>query len=518
MPGKPWGTFKWGDGTKWGASAASGLLRWGVEVDWNGDGLFDGSNEARYMIGIERHRGRTSYVQQAGNGFETIQPGYVIITLDNATGRFDAWNTSSPLYPNVGYGKDVRITIKNQVTGIKRDYFYGVITDITPTDYGTEPQVRIKIEDGMRFLLSYSARVALQQNIAPDAAIALVLQSVNWPSRWGQDLDVSPDLIKYFWASGNKSASSVLNDLTQSFLGYFFVAANGKARFIQRQNVSGAGISLDQSYFLKDIGNPQPYVNFRNVIRLKAHPRTQAATGVIYQLLGNAPSIQPGASVPLQMFANYSYNGAACPAVNVITPVAGLANDWATNTAADGGGTDKTANCTLTMSDFGDTAKLVITNNSGTVVYLVKLQIRGASIYEAASGSDLTYPDDVTTVLGPREFVADLIWQQDLNVAHDFTALMGAHFGSLLKTPIIQLESRPDVQFSVDLFDILTASIQKIGIPPSSFRVAGISDRSLTPNCQALVSKWYLEPYISADMYMQWTTNAIWDTTTIFGA
>jgi hypothetical protein len=34
--GKRYGTFKYGDGTKYGASV-TGILKWSVEIDWDQD-------------------------------------------------------------------------------------------------------------------------------------------------------------------------------------------------------------------------------------------------------------------------------------------------------------------------------------------------------------------------------------------------------------------------------------------------------------------------------------------------
>ncbi|MCP4088396.1 MAG: hypothetical protein GY746_01180, partial [Gammaproteobacteria bacterium] len=142
---------------------------------------------------------------------------------------------------------------------------------------------------------------------------------------------------------------SVINEIVSSFLGYFFISNEGVAKYVARTNVDTIDLEYDQAELLKDIGNPQPYENNKNVTRIKALPRTIAGTGVIWQLLGDVPAVQPGAANSLPVWANYTYNDAPVPAEGVLTPVA--TTDYTVNTQADGGGADITADCTVSLSD-----------------------------------------------------------------------------------------------------------------------------------------------------------------------
>jgi hypothetical protein len=516
MTDRRYGRNKYGDGKLYGASDASNALAWDCSIDWDGDYMLS-DNESNLMTNVSIDRGRKRLLKPFGGGFEPIKTGKAVVTLKNRDGRFDGWNTSSALYPNVISGKDIRIQVRD-LSGSAAPYplFRGVITDIIPTGTGRDEKVVIHASDGLDFLRNIPARVAMQQDITPDEAIALILDSVSWPSRWGRDLDVSAETIRYWWASGNKKAMSEIEDLALSFLGYFFHAATGEARYIKRSSVGDITANFAQEYLLKDIGNPQPYEILRNVTRLKVHPRTAAATGVIWQLLGNTPSVLPGAANAITLFANYKYSNVAVPAINVISPVA--TTDYTMNTLSNGAGTDQTANCTVVITDFGDTAKLVITNNSGGTVYITKLQVRGDAIYEP-NASDVTYPSDLTSVLAPRELVFDLLWQQDINVALDIVSVLGPFYAGLHPMPNVKIENRPSLQFPLELFDIVSADIDKLGLSGVSFRIGGIEHKSdpQFENCQRVTSRFYLEPYISADDFMQWDTNSVWDTSTVFG-
>jgi hypothetical protein len=515
MTDRRFGVNIFGDGSLFGPSDARAALTWDVSIDWDEDSIFE-ANEAERLIGYNLNRGRTRLLKSAGEGFEPISTGTAVITLRNNDGRFDAWNTASPLYPNVNYGKDIRIRVRDLATGTIHPRFYGTITNIVPMGYGDDAKVQITASDGLDYLRNYPGRVAMQQNILPDAAIGLILDAVLWPGRWGRDLDVSSDTIRYWWSSGNRQAISDLEDLAFSFLGYFFITAEGAARFVKRSNVSSSVASYEQGSLLKDIGNPQPYELLRNITRIKVHPRTAAATGVIWQLLGNTPSVVTGAANALTMFANYTYSNSEVPAVNVINPVA--TTDFLVNSQSDGLGTNLTGSCTVVMTDFGDTAKLVITNNSGSTGYITFLRIRGDAIYEP-NVSDVTYPSDLGTVRNPRELVFDLLWQQDINVAVDIANVLGAFYAGQHPMPNIKIDDRPSLQYAPDLFDIVDVSLEYIGLSGESYRVGGIEEQTdpQFENCQKVSTRLYLEPYVSANNYMQWDTLSVWDTSTVFG-
>ena len=224
MTDRRFGAFKHGDGTLFGVSDTEDAFAYGLLVDWNDNGIFDGTNEANRMTGYTVDRGRRSYIRPNGIGFENIKAGKMTVTLDNHDGRYDGWNIDSPLYPNVTYGHDVQFTIRDmsQSGAVKEDVFYGQIYNISTSGYGVNAKVTLYIEDGLRYLQNYSARVATTSDASPEDSVGAILDYVNWPTRWGRSLDSTSDNIKFFWASGNKKALSVINDLINSFVGFFF--------------------------------------------------------------------------------------------------------------------------------------------------------------------------------------------------------------------------------------------------------------------------------------------------------
>ena len=511
MTDRRYGVNKYGDGKLYGPSDPRQALAWDASIDWDEDNLFE-ENEANRLTAVDINRGRTRLLQDAGQGFEAVSDGTAVLTLRNQDGRFDGWNTASPLYPNVNYGKDLRVRVRNLNSDADPyPLFRGTITNIVPVGYGDDAKVMVYASDGLNLLRNYSARVAMQLGISVGAAIGKLLDAVQWPSKWGRDLDVSAETIPYWWASGSRQAMSEIDDLAASFLGYFFVNASGAARFIQRSNVSSLVASFTQDMILKDIGNPQPYELLRNITRLKVHPRTASATVTIFQLVGLPPSVSPGGANAEKIFPNYTYNGQPVPATSVAISV------FEANTQSNFLGTDVTSSCSAVLTDFGDGGLVEITNNSAGLIYY-RLELEGIAIYEPNT-ADVTYPKDLATIKNPRELVLDLRWQQDLNVARDIANVLGPFYSGQHPIPTVKIDDRPDLQYLADLFDIVTPTIDQLGLGGNSFRVGGIQHRTDTQfeNCQKVQTIWRLEPYVSASDFMQWDSNSVWDTSTVPG-
>ncbi len=490
-----YGRVKYGQ-TKYGASAPYPSIAWGLEIDWNGDGLFDGSNESGRLVGLSGFRGRRMMLKADGSGFEVMETGSYTFTLDNSDYRYTPWNGSSPLYPNVFGGKDVRVRLRDRNGSSIYDVFFGIMQDPVPIVGGDgKSRVQITVEDALSYLRNNKARVQVAAALTTDQAIGKVLDAVDWPRRWGRNLDVSTDTMTYYWASGQIMAGEECENLAHSGAGTFLVDARGRARYITRTDIPAAVLSLSENDLLKNVAPQVLSVNRRNIVRMTVHPMTKATSGVIWKLSGTAPKISPGAANALIFTANYSYNSRQCSAFNVLQPVPGAGNDWQANTIGDGSGTDKTANCTFEVVDNGDNALCIITNNSAGDVYLLSgAQIKGDAIYTQDT-VEAMYPASAAAIQSPREFKQDLPWQQNINVATDLVTVLGPFFESNRPVVIAPLQDRPDIQFIPDLMDIVTASFPTYGLSANSYRVAGIGHQSQDEACQDILTTLYLEPY-----------------------
>lgn len=504
--------YLYGDTNRlYSSTCSEDVVRWGIEVDWNGDGLYSGDSENDYAVSFRTRRGRQSYLDidadGNANGFEPVRVGTATLILDNTSRRYDPYNTNSDLYPYVLPARYVRIRMLYQ--GAIRDVFHGKIRTITSIDDERRQQVRLELEDGLRNLQAADASISIQQSITISSAINQILEDVDYPSIFGENVEQADDTLDYWWADGK--AATEIRRLAEAELGNFFVATNGNATFYSRHHSSPAVLTLTSADFLKEIDVPQPLEVIRNVIKIYAHPRVLASTGVLWTLQ-DTPLISAGGT--LEVWASYTSGNESVPAINVISPQS--STDYTMNTAADGSGSDLTASFSVTYTDFGKTGKITITNNHGSLAgYVTLMQVRGDAI--TSPNVSLLIQEDTASqaIYGKTLLELDNDWFQQTSLANDFARWLISYMPNPQKFLTVRLEARPDIQFDADLFDLINVTINRLSISDVNYRVAGIEHNWITDNGQATKTEWILEPNPDLSGYWQFTTQI--GVTSVFG-
>lgn len=461
------------------APVQSGLL-WLIQVDWDDDGAFDGWNEALWVKSVSWKRGRQHYIQSTGGGFETMAPGELYVTLRNDDGRFDPYDTDSPLYPHVSPEHLVQVLVKSGDSGSALAVFTGLLGDIQEAGTVDDPQVRLTIHDGWAFLQDADAYVALQESLTTDDAMSDVLSSISWPTAWGSSLETGADRIPYFWCE-NKAAD-VLNELAESEMGIIFLAADGKVKFHNRHHTASAVATLDSTDIDKDVKLSQPWETKRNTIKVLVHPREAETLAVLWQLR-DTPVIHAGTS--LEIWAEFKDSaGNVCPAMDVVCETT---TDWTMNTQSDGSGTDLTASCTVSLTPYGKTARLVLANNSALDGY-PDMQVRG----KAVATLDAVLIVKQTADKRQRILEIDLDWQQSVNNGTAMAAFLNDFLDTAQKNPVIRLLAHAD-QFSMDIADYIDLSVSGKGIANVDYRVGGIEGEWLDESGEDVLITLYLE-------------------------
>ena len=509
LPANRYAKFIYGDGTVYGSVTQTTLLLI-IEVDWDGDGVFDGQNEAAYTTELHIRRGRRDYIRysQSGSveGFEYPRIGTCVLRLQNKDKRYDPYNTSSPLYPNIRPGRYIRIRVKD-TDGTIYPVFYGKIKEIKPLS-GSDEMVKIEAEDGLRFLKAQDVNIGIQTSITIADAIGLILDDADWPTIWGRNISSASDELPYWWADGR--ALTEINDLADADLGTFFVAADGTATYYGRAYTTSASLNLTSEHFLRAISVPQPWEVIRTVVMIVAHPRVQQSTGVLWTLQ-DKPLV--GAGDTLTLWAQYTYDNESAPAVNVITPVENT--DYEMNTAEDGSGTDVSANFSLTFTNFGQTAELIFKNNGATAGYITLAQVRGDAL--SSPDPSVIIKEDTTSqaLYGVQQFTLDSKWLQSTGTADDFAAWLISYLPTPQAFIELEVEHRPSTQFGIDLFDVVNVDLDdELGIS-GDFKVAEIEHTWLAETGQATRTTWSLEPFPDTSGY--WRFPATIGVTTVFG-
>lgn len=504
-----YGEFTWGYGTLWGGSAVVygtyPEIAYTLYVDWDNDGVFASSDvEEDYMLSWTCERGRDFFLNSGGSGFEPVNEGKLTLTLDNTTGRYDPFNTDSPLYPNVVPGRAIQLIVQDTSTLTNHTVFTGTIDDIEP--FANEQTVQITAVDAIRKLNNIDVTIALNADITVSDAIETILEAAGTTD---YDIDSQLDVVSYWWVNQQKAFDAV-QELCDASIGTFFVAADGTLKYHKRQRPVDVVIDYDQSELLRDIKVQQPWNVIRNNIDIIVNPLVRQATSVLWTLQ-DAPSVSSSDTITL--WGSFTYNDIGCPAIDVISPVA--SSDYLMNSDAGGGGSDMTSDFTVTVDIFGESIKFTITNNSSSTGYITLLQVRG---------DPLTTPDPVrlnkvdaasAAAYGNRVFKLNSKWLQNTNIGIDLSDLVAELLASPRKVPTVRIETRPDIQYTADLFDRIGLVIARLSID-GAFRVGNIKHESMNSTCQSVMTTLTFEPVVDAVVGDYWIFPTLIGQTSIF--
>ncbi len=485
-----YGTFRYGDGTKYGEITVNKNLLYVLEVDWDDDGVYE-ANEAIRAYKLRVDRGRDYYISARGIGFDSEKIGQAVVTLDNYDGRYDPYNASSDLYGNLEPGRKCKLWVRDGIGGTDYAIIAGVITDIQPVGY--RDSVDLIIEDGWRWLQDRDVNVTLQEVITADEAIEAILTAANWP--WGSSLETGPDRINYWWTTGKK-AKGEIEDLANSGLGNVFVAADGSLKYYSRQRVDDPVLILEESEVLKDVVMPQPWEFKRNIIKIKVNPRVLQTSQVIWKNY-DIPKIPAGDSITI--WAVYKYEGVEVPAKDVVTPVANT--DYTANENDAGTGIDYTANINVSISKFSNTAKITYTNSGAYDAYLTLAQLRGKPIHAPDTSAIIEEGTEASKC--PRLLEINLLWQQNYNTGSSLAEVLLDFLEDQQYFPTILIQGRPQTQLKLDLYDKVTLKLDTWGID-QNFRIGKISHRWTSETGQDILTEIKLFPYYIPPVETYW--------------
>lgn len=510
-------TFRYGDGTKYGASTygahtvTTRTLTWAVRVDWDNDGVLDGTNEVAYidsggslkgrLQGLRVRLGREFVFNSSADGFEHAIPGTLELDMLDLEGRYDPYNTSGDLFDYLYKNQLIIVTIKDESTGTSYSVFYGYITDIKPV-YGEVDKATI-YADGAMNKLDSPIHSDVYTTAQYDDQIVNALTTAGWAGSTDIDTTVS-DSMPYHWFSG-KPAIEEIHDLADAAFGIFWVGEDGTANYVSRiggdlstQTITEADIDYDYK-----IQAPSPRDVLRNDIKIFSNTMRTATNAVMWTFQEVPFLMTPGTTY--ELFVTPQYNGKR---ITAATGATGVATATA-NTLANGTGTDTSAQISNTQYP--------------TVSFATKIKWGVGTIYGSANyltdyslNADIVYLDDVETywldsddtsitLYGKRSLSINTLWIQSLNSAQEYAANLLEKFSTPRPFPRFKFKrSAIGKQFTSPLFNLITINFASKGIT-GEFRVGHI-ERSWSINDPNVIdSIYYLEPNLSVSAASTWT-------------
>jgi hypothetical protein len=476
-----YGTFKWGAGIKWGATATgpTGEVTWTFNVDWNGDGALDGANEAAWLTDVKTFRGRKYYTQPSTrggvSGFEGQERGTATLLFDDPNRRYDPYNTGSPIYP-IYPGRLCQLRVTINATGAEYIVFTGWIIDIQPES--DQDVVRMELADGWYWLATQRLNMDnTYLNLTLDGAMRQALQEAEYPPVPTWDLKADSQPVRVL-SLVDQNAANVMQQLADAGLGTFFFTRQNIPTFYPRSYSGMTTHNLDQSYAHRQIIRGQPWEMIANDVTCIAHRIVKKRKADLWSL-GDPIYLATSGTYILKI----TYPPSVGHSISVKTA----------NSALTGDGTDLSGNFDIQAVYYPARGELTVTNN-GAAGYLLELVITGRELSDSPgpySTSDATSQE----VYGRRYFTLDTPYLQSRVYAQAFSNIIDELLKVAHKRPLLMIDQRPATQYAYDLQDKIALTASKLSISETFF-VLGIEHAWSSDTGQDVRTTLYLGPTI----------------------
>jgi hypothetical protein len=246
-------------------------------------------------------------------------------------------------------------------------------------------------------------------------------------------------------------------------------------------------LTINQSDILKEISVQTPWEIIKNVVSIVGYPRQIQSATDLWSLYDKTPI---GSGETIKIWGRFTYNGEVTPIRSYIGLSPGT--HYTFNSQPDGSGSDLTANLSVSVDVYPMTVEFTLTNTGGVIGYITLLKIQGQPL---TSSSVQSINDDQGSyqIYGKQSFNLDSIYLQDANKVIEFSKKLLAMLKLPQKYPTIQILNRFDIQFVLDLFDMVLLNIPAIGIG-QNFNVSYIRHRWLADNGQEVHTELGFEP------------------------
>lgn len=327
-----------------------------------------------------------------------------------------------------------RVTFTYAGTDYVKHYGKIQTVDPAPGKY-TSKRVVVSSNDIVNDLLVADASsVAIAVNNTEAQLISAVLAAIPTAVQpLATDIDTGLDTftIAFDKVVAGTKALPTIRDAVISSLGVCFVKGNGTFCYRSRHSLALASSSLSMNDTMHGLNAISDVTKLYNHIRGTVHPKqvTATATDLLYTLPTGNATLFLANSTPQLVWCDYSDpNNRQTPIGGQSVVTALVANThYKANAAADGSGTDLTANITATLTAYAARAVFSLTN-SGPAAYITLLSIFGKAVRDP--GPQVVEKTSVQPY-GDTLLDIDLVFQNSANVAQDFVTFLHATYSTI---------------------------------------------------------------------------------------
>jgi len=361
-----------------------------LQVDWNNDGDWGDTGEEIDMgrvRGITCSFGRDRASQLTGKS----KAGKLRAILDNRSGDYNQFNSSSPIYGNILPGRPVRL-LGTSTTQSDQAIWQGYLLRITPQVFlGGDATATLEATGALGQINLDQIEVEMVTSQRTDQVVDDILDAAGWGAGSGyRTLDTGKTTISRYWKS-QSYAIPALQEVESTEGGFIREGKDGKIIFDNRHHrLSGVGLTSQATYsdasgaarVYSGLIMDDPLPHIFNIFQTEIQGFTTASVAVLWTLSetgASSPSIAPG--VATTWIARYPTSASANSARGVAAwTTTAATTDMLGNTAADGSGDNVSGSIGIAVSKSSETMDITLTNNTSATAYITKLQARGTAI------------------------------------------------------------------------------------------------------------------------------------------
>ncbi|MCK9521244.1 MAG: LamG domain-containing protein, partial [Dehalococcoidia bacterium] len=391
-----------GDGLTVADSSSEGNAGTITGATWVAGLVIPDDDISAYTKSITTERGRDSDLGD-------VQVSTAELRVVNTSKNFSPEYSSGAYYGKLKPMRPIRI----QATygGSTYDVFYGYITKIVPNPSKKQQDAYIHAV-GQLSRFQTKVTTELLEDVGEDEVIAAIIDAVERPAETiPNSLDTGEDSYSYakFTATNGLEA---LSHVIKSCCGRVYDKADGTIVFESRGHraLSPHDASV---YTLNEDHYSMTYAygerELLNRFTTKAHARTALSTAEVWRNW-DTPYIPAGETLTINAILAY-------PALSITTPAA--TTDYTANNQADGLGTDRTADVSITLTEYAESIGIAVENTGATGFYLTFIRLRGDLLQETDEGSSTINDTDSQADYGIREDEFDSALLDDLSDAQN---------------------------------------------------------------------------------------------------
>jgi hypothetical protein len=420
-----------------------------ILVDWNGDGDFVDANEdiTDDVMSLEMNRGRDYASQLTGRS----TAGSMTATLENSSGKYNSFNTSSAIFGSILPGRAVQVRTDGGQFPYTFPHFFG---STLWTGFLDKIEPQPSLHNAHRAILRATGPlakisqkkidVAMTTDILTSDAVDDVLDAAGWPAG---DREIATGLttMKRWWANGK--AITALREIEQSENGFVWETNDGNIAYNDRQFRMTNAKSLTSQATYSDAGNTaystieqaDPIREIFNIVDSGVQTYTVGSLAVLWTLSesgASSPLIEAGAT--RTWVGSYPNASSAVNAASVNAWTTLVENtDYEANSAADGSAVDKSSVLTVTLTKYATSITIQILNNDAAGVYLTKLQARGTPVIAADIARVVTEDATSKALYGERVYPISGAFIPTTDEAEDYNNFVLAIYKD--PTPVLKV-------------------------------------------------------------------------------